>query len=256
MEGRKILAHVTITTYSRPEKCLFTLQQLEGVQVSVFRDRCDKDYSRVEQYCKEKGYHYHVTDKHLGKWRYYELHNIMYEYLDTQDFDYYIQIPDDALLVDNFVPRAIALLEDDLSCVGLFTTKGQIQKHVRTQKRPTKKVNGEVVIEVGWLDCCLVTTKRVMDGFRIHRNIRSRRQNPIKSSGVGWEQAAAYHRKTGRKAQLSYYALVVDYFEYEGGTVMHTKKYLNIHHVNKKKFSLKRDDRQFIEKKYRRSLSV
>lgn len=250
------IIHVTITTYNRPHKCLFTLKQLKGVDhVSVFRDRCNQDYSAVEEYCREHGYHYQVTDTHLGKWGYWKLHNIMYEYLDTQDFDYYIQIPDDSLLVDNFVPRAIALLEDDLSCVGIFTTQGMVAKHVNRQKKPQRKVNGEVLFEVGWLDCCLVTTKTVMQGFRIEQNRRSVIQDPLKSSGVGQEQAATYFRKTGRRACLSYYALLSDYFEYEGDTVMHNEGYLRRHHNNRKKFSLKPHDRRFIQRAFRRSVS-
>lgn len=257
MDAGRVLVHVTVTTYNRPEKCLFTLQQLEGVgEVSVFRDRCDKDYSKVEQYCIDKGYHYYVTSQHRGKWEYWELHNIMYKYLEKQKFDVYIQIPDDSLLVENFVPRAISLLEDELSCVGIFTTVGQIQKHVMIQNLPQKVVNGEVLIEVGWLDCCLVTTKKVIHGFRIKRNHRSRDKNPLKSSGVGIEQAKAYQRKTGRKAYLSYYALLSDYFEFEQDTVMHTADYIDKFHTNKKRFHLKDNDRQFIEKAYRRSISV
>ncbi len=245
------MAHITVTTYNRPEKCLFTLMQLDGMgRVSVFRDRCDKDYSAVERYCKKKGYHYQVTDTHLGKWGYWKLHNMMYEHLEKQDYTHYIQLPDDALLVDNFLPRAVGLLKDELSCVGIFTTEKMVQKHVHKERLPQRRVRGEVLIEVGWLDCCLVTTKRVMDGFRIKRNKRSRIKNPLKNSGVGIEQAEAYFKKTGRRAQLSYYALLSDYFEYEGDTVMHDPVYINKFHTNRKRFSLKDEDREYIKAKY------
>jgi len=257
MSARKFLVHVTVTTHNRPEKCLYTLQQLEGqAQISVFRDQCDKDYTRVEQYCKEMGYHYQTTDKHLGKWGYWQLHNMIYEYLDKQKYDYYIQIPDDALFVENFITRAIALLKDEISCVGILTTVSQIQKYTVRKKMPQEEVNGETIISAGWLDCCLVTTKKVMDGFRIKKNKRSKIKNPLKSSGVGVEQAATYLKKTGRRACISYYALLSDYFEFEQDTVMHTDSYIKKHHTKKKRFNLKDDDRRFIKEAYKQSLSL
>ncbi len=244
------MIEITVATYNRPEKCLYTLQQVEGIgHVSVFRDYGDADYSEVERYCKERGYHYHVTDRHLGKWGYWRLHNLMYEYLETRQYEFYIQLPDDALLVENFTERAISLLADDLSCVGIFTRESNV-KTFMSRKKPTRVVNGETIIQAGWLDCCIVTTKRVMDGFRVRQNWRSRRKNPLKASGVGREQATTYKRKTKRDACISYHCLVTDYNQFELDTVMHSDTYMKRHMKKPVNFSLKDEDREYIKAKY------
>ena len=240
---------VTIATHKRPDKCLYTLRQLPaGCDVSVFHDRCDSDYSIVEQHCKEHGYFYHKTSKHHGKWGFWQLHNMMYEHLDGREFDHYIQLPDDSLLVDNIAQRAIALLQDDLSCAGMFTTKQALRnlRHKPTLRLP----NGIQLVASDWLDCCFITTKRVMTGFRIRQNWRSVKRNEMRSSGVGVEQAKEYRKKTGRVATTSYYSLVTDYTEQDCRTVMHTQRYANRFHRGKT-FSLSEADKKYITEVYK-----
>ena len=239
---------VTITTHKRPDQCLYTLRQLPlGCDVSVFHDKCDSDYSLVEEYCKEHGYFYHKTSEHHGKWGFWRLHNMMYEHLDGVAFDHYIQIPDDVPLVENFGNRAMELLRDDLSCVGMFTTKQALRNHKR--KARVQLPNGISLVASNWLDCCLVTTKRVMQGFRIEQNWRSVKRDEMRSSGVGVQQAVTYRRKTGRVAMTSYYSLVTDYTEHECSTVMHSVAYVRRFHKGKV-FSLLEGDREYIGKSY------
>ena len=238
---------VGITTHNRPDKCLFLLHQIAdaGVHVTVMHDYCGSDYSKVIDFCKENGWAYFVTSEKLGKWGFYRLNNFLYEAIEELDFDYFIQLPDDALLVENFFERATSLVEND-DCVALFTTIGQVKKF---SKLPIVRRSGVPLFEGNFLDCCFITTKEVMRGFRVEQNWRSVKQNVLKSSGVGKEQTAEYNRKTGRKALNAHHALVVDYSEYGGDTVMHHPKYMKLHHTGRKKFSLLRKDRDFIKQK-------
>ena len=241
---------VTITTHKRPEQCLYTLEQLPpGCDVSVFHDKCDSDYSKVQQYCKEHGYFYYQTPVHYGKWGYWQIHNLMYEHLDGKDFDYYLQLPDDALMVPDIGIRGIQLLADELSCVNVISTKIGVQKLTKIRKIVTLP-SGIKLIAAGWLDCCIFTTKAVMQGFRIEANWRSIQQNPLKSSGVGHSQAKAYLEKTGKTAMMAYHALVADYTEFvKGDTVMHTPGYTRKFHTGKV-FNFNPQDRIAIKKRF------
>lgn len=240
---------VTITTHKRPDHCLFTLQQLpKGCDVSVFHDKCDSDYTLVEKYCREHGYFYHKTPVHYGKWGFYKLHNLMYEHLDGRPFDHYLQLPDDALMVEDIGGRALKLLQDDLSCVGMFTTQRALE--ITLKGRPIIMHGKIKLVASNWLDCCFVTTKKVMEGFRLERNWRSAARNEMRSSGVGPQQALTCRRKTGRVAMTSYHSLVTDHTEYDCSTVMHAPAYVRRYHRGKV-FSLLEADRKYIAQKYK-----
>ncbi len=217
--------HVNITTHKRPTFCLFLLKQIheqsEGLDISVtvFHDRCDSDYSQVREYCQSKGYEYLMTYRHMGKWEFWKLNNRMYHHIEKKEFDYYVQMPDDIILVDNFFGRLLSLVKDRKSCVNYFTNNGVVDKF---RQHPRVRVRGVTLIETGWIDSAFCTTKEVMTGFRIKRNWRSRAKKPLKSSGVGLQQGVAYTQKTQRKALSTRYSLCE---VISSESVMHSKAY-------------------------------
>ncbi len=240
-----VRVHVNITTHKRPRHCLFLLQQIEkqsggfDISVSVFHDRCDSDYSRVKEHCEKRGYDYIKTLRHYGKWRFWKLNNKMYRHIEKKDFDYYVQMPDDIILVDNFFGRLLPLVKNN-GCINYMITNGAYDKF---RQHPRKRAGGITLIETGWIDSAFCTTKGVMTGFRIKPNWRSRAKNPLKSSGVGLQQSAEYTRKTGRKAFSTRFSLCG---EITPKSVMHSPAY-NKRHRKRWGFEIVKKDVASIE---------
>ncbi len=245
--------HVNITTHKRPNLCLFVLQQIYeqsgeyNVSVSVFHDRCDSDYSMVKEYCEGRGYEYIVTPKHLGKWEFWRLNNRMYRHLEKKDYDYYVQMQDDLVLVDGFFSRLIPLIKDQYTCINYLILKSATKRYWNFQRR---RINGVTLIETGWIDNHFCTTRQVMTGFRIKRNWRSVRKNPMKSSGTGAEQSAAYAQKTGRKALSLRYSLCE---EVGARSVMHNSLYEK-RHRRAWVFDLRKADEAFVQNKRKEAI--
>jgi GT2 family glycosyltransferase len=215
---------IIVITHKRPHYCAALLRQIEqqtgnfNAKVAVFHDKCDKDYSQTQEICSKNGWEYLVSAETFGKWGFWKLLNVIYAYQDNEKYDYFIQLPDDVILVDGFFDRLIGLIYDNKTCINFFTPNIYLKTYATMEKQ---LINGVEVWENGWLDSAFCTTKKIMKGFRIVQPMTSLLKKEDKGSGCGSEQSKTYFNKSLRRSLQTVYSLC----EHLGidDTVMHGK---------------------------------
>ena len=231
---------VAITTHKRAEWCLSLLKQLKkqgngmDLQVVVFHDKDETDYIEVMKYCKSQDWRYFRTKENFGKWGHWKFYNIIYTYLDTQDYDIFIQLPDDVELIDKFFQYSLFLL-DGYKAINILT----LNQHVKTFK-----LNDDFSASISnWIDGCFVTKKKYIQGLRLKEPYNSANRIEEKGSGSGNEFSKAFIKKNGSNTiGMTNYALVY-HKGFNGSTVMHdTTKWL---HTNREYYQ----SRMYIEPK-------
>jgi len=216
---------VCITTHGRAKWCEALINQIFEqstgfkIQVAVFHDACDDDYSGVLSTCKTFGYDYFLSKKTFGKWGYWKLLNLVYAYADSKCFDYFIQMPDDVILVSDFFSRLTKLIVDEKTCVNYFTPNVYLKIN---QSHEVCKIRGVDAWRNGWMDSAFCTTKKIMRGFRIAEPLATRTKKENKGSGCGSEQSRSYFKKSGRRA-LHLVRSMCEHIGFES-TVMHNAK--------------------------------
>ncbi len=212
------MIQVFIITHKRPEWCLFVLKQLakdrHKKRVTIFHDKCDSDYSEVIEFCNTNKWEYFKT-KGFGKWRFWEMLNIGYNYFRIKEYKYFLQIPDDIVLVKNFFSRIKSLHETETDLINPLT----LNYHINRFK---DKEQTENIIYSNWSDNCFFTTKKVMDQMylTIPRNAIVR--NERCGTGTAAVFSQIYHETFNKDVKQTKYALVYHRGGY-GKTVMHKK---------------------------------
>jgi len=217
----KIQIH--ITTHKRPEWCYYLLRQIKeqqkhyNIHVVAFHDLCDSDYSKAIEFCKENGWEFLQTKDNLGKWKYWKLLNYTYEYAEKFDYDYYIALPDDIVLVDNFFKRAVSMPNKRYPMINFFTMNIHYDMYLISKK--VRKVNGVLYFVSGWVDGCFIATKEYMKGLQIYEPAATRKRMNLRGTGIAHELIKHYNSKVGNVSLQSCYALC----EHIGNvdTVMH-----------------------------------
>ena len=214
--------HTAITTHKRPEWCLRLLKQIKeqsyglNVSVAVFHDLCEFDYSKVEKFCKKNGYVYLKSKEPFGKWQFYTFLNFTYLYADTIDFDYYISIPDDVILVPDFFNRAVACLCKNNPVVNFFTAN--IHATARKTDTTIKLKDGSLAWKNNWIDGCFVSTKKAMHRLFINEPAYTKIRRNDRGTGIAVELGKEFMKRDIIVAQRVY-ALVEHIGHIE--TVMH-----------------------------------
>jgi len=247
-----------ITTFKRPEWCFYLLQQIKEQQgehkinVVVFHDKCNSDYSDSIKFCKSNGWKFLTTNKNLGKWKYWKLLNKSYDYAQNKEYDYFICLPDDIILVDDFFNRCIKMPTSRYPMINFFTVNKHYVDYTLTKK--IENIDGIQYFTSGWVDCCFIALPKFMKGLKLGEPQASVRRNNLRGTGCAHELITYYACKFGPKPSLqTVYALC----EHIGNikTVMHEdwrKQHLyknQIRELDPLKMYLHEDDKEFIEQK-------
>jgi len=248
---------ICITTHKRPVWCLNLLKEIKkeskglDYQVYVIHDKCDSDYTKVENYCKKNGYNYLRTNRNFGKIDFWKLHNIIYTILDRLEYDYFIQLVDDITIVKDFTRRAIEPLKHfdvcKLSLHWIFYEKNNV----------IKEINGIEYKAHDWIDCAYSARSDLLKGFRINKPVFNR--GKWGGSGVAHAFKLAYSAKTGQTMWGVNHSL----WEHLGyiDSVMHDHRRRKAYYDNPR---LEKDplrayflpeDRDYIEKKFKKLMN-
>lgn len=180
---------VVITTYNRPEMLTELLKNIEiekknyKILTIVFDDGSDRsiDYSKFN--VKKVG-----TTKNMGKQKYYQLINNTFKYIKNINSKYFIYLPDDVKLVNNFfdeVKRVYELINDHKKiCLNILTD----DRVDRTNWTNFKTIDFGEYLQTQWNDLCFISEKKIFDvlNYKIDDIDQSRWiNNPNLSSGVG-----------------------------------------------------------------------
>lgn len=211
-----------ITTYNRGEMLYDLINQIQQQTINqkilmvVFDDGGDLNYN-----FKDSNIKYIKLFPNQGKKKYWKIINTMFNYVRNIDSNYFIQIPDDIQLVDNFLHEVTThynnIKDPNKICLNILTDS-RVHRPNWTNFHPIDM--GEHV-KTQWNDLCYVATKDFFRelNFGIDEIPMSRwNKNPNLSSGVGQQISTKLHNKHK--------------------TMYHTKKSLVIHgnHESKMNF--------------------
>ena len=192
---KKVL--INITSYNRPDMLKNLINQLDGYDIIVWDDASDNfkptllhDKFNIlgtviflENYGKKKAW---------VKWI-----NIFKDIKDDYyNYDYFIFLPDDFTLCDDFVNKAINLwdsIEDDKKISLSFSNPNRCLKPNFTGVEPVDKGN---VILTQWNDLAFICGKEFIDKVIIDPiNPKRWDKNPLLSSGVGSRISNYFYNK-------------------------------------------------------------
>ena len=180
---------VIISTYNRPQMLTDLLSNIDSergnnkILVVVFDDCSDQKADLSNFNVKRIG-----MTPNMGKKKYYKLFNATFKYIKNIKSKYFIYLPDDVKLTDNFFSEIKRIYES-------ITDPQKICLSILTDDRVTRrnwtnfKTNdfGEYY-QTQWNDLCFISERRFFDvlGYQIEPIDEERWiNNPNLSSGVG-----------------------------------------------------------------------
>ncbi len=189
---------VFITTYNRPEKLNNLLNQIIQnqknfkIKIFVFDDGSDEKYN-IPNFVKHVKFY-----PNMGKKRYWKIIDTTFKYLKNLNSKYFIYLPDDINLSDNFFEKSKSTYESindsKKICLSLLTDK----RVKSTNWTNFKTVDMGDVLKTQWNDLCFISEKTFFSelDFKIDEIPLSRWiNNPSLSSGVGSQISLKLHNK-------------------------------------------------------------
>ncbi len=190
---------IAITSYNRPAELRELLERLcelrRGYDITclVYDDCSELDYADPSR--SEGGFEvrYRRMPRRFGKTRYWQLINRIFDDVRNLDFDYFMQLPDDVVPLDDFFDTAVqtwdAIDDPQKICLNLYLDKSRIGRANWTKTLPTIEKFGDTnVFRTGWADMIFMADRRFLMAlnYRIEA-IDAKRwmRNPALSSGVG-----------------------------------------------------------------------
>jgi len=171
---------VSITSYDRKEMLLELLDQLKGFDIVVWDDNSEFEI--------EGDFRFYKFYKNYGKKEAWRKFKRIFNYLlnDYSEYDYYFIIPDDVILCENFIKKALNLyksIEDNNKICLSLLSDDRVKSPCWTDFEPIEK--GDVIL-TQWSDLCFLCEKKF---FEQVRNIEVKEDrwdnNPDLGSGVG-----------------------------------------------------------------------
>lgn len=193
---------VFITTYERPEMLLDLLKQLRNqsksynIKLIINNDHSVSDYSKVISYLKRyfNDFYYVCDNIHRGKRNYWYIINKIYEMMPNESFDYFIQVPDDVKLIENFFDYAIryfnAIADPEKACLNILNDRSRNGYTFWVNVKPEKvKFESYNYILTDCVDMAYICTRRYFEllDYRIDKVNKNWSGKPGRSSGVGMQ---------------------------------------------------------------------
>lgn len=187
---------VIITTYNRDVFLKNLLddilknKNIYKILIIVFDDASEISYD-LSNYDVE----YIKYSNNHGKKKYWKLITDTMQICKEVDSKYFIYLPDDVRLVDDFFTKSISLYENiidnDKVCLSLLLTQQQIGKPNWTKFNP---IEMDSVYKTQWCDLCFISEKKFFNvlGYEVNEipltrwnNKRTKINREFLSSGVG-----------------------------------------------------------------------
>jgi hypothetical protein len=222
---RKKQIHIAIPTYNRPHLLLRLLKQLQTYvnelskqfefHIFIYNDASTQDYDKVISFLKSIDawyFNYKVNEWNYGIKLYSNVYNRIFADVRKSKADYFIQMPDDSVLVNNFINRCIKLIDDSRSeIISILTSK---RKHVKKQtiKDLIQIQNHLFLRKHGLIDGAYIAKKIFFErlNFKINTiNSKRWKKNPLKGSGTCGIIRQKYTQNGGNKFYHSYYSLII-----------------------------------------------
>ena len=150
---------IIITTYNRPEMLIYLLDDIEfnslgkKVLVTVFDDGSDTDYDYLDKYDIK----YVKYMKNNGKMNYWKLVSDTFKYCCKIKSKYYIYLPDDVRLKNNFFEESVRIFEkiedENKICLNLLMDESRRGNSNWTGFTP---IEYDEYYKTQWNDLCFI----------------------------------------------------------------------------------------------------
>jgi|GEM_PF-4600002 len=194
---KKVL--INITSYNRPDMLKNLIKQLDGYEVFVLDDNSPNPQFLYDLLNNTNKMGLCRFSKNHGKKEAYLKFTKIFNQLKRDAitfYDYFIFLPDDFTLCDDFVNKAINLwdsIEDDKKISLSFSNPNRCLKPNFTGVEPVDKGN---VILTQWNDLAFICGKEFIDKVIIDPiNPKRWDKNPLLSSGVGSRISNYFYNK-------------------------------------------------------------
>jgi hypothetical protein len=197
---------VVITTYNREDFLHRLLDDIEKnklnykILILVFDDASNKPYEMLKYNVEYVRY----STNH-GKWHYWKLITDTMEVCKHIKSKYFVYLPDDVTLVDDFFMKSIIQYEnikdDNKICLSLLMTIQQIGKKNWTNFIPIDY--NEDIYKTQWCDLCFISERKLFENlnYKISQisetrwyNKRIKTNREFLSSGVGEDLSKRLHK--------------------------------------------------------------
>ena len=171
---------INITTYKRPKELKSLVEQLKQFKVDV--QVWDDDPKGV----KIEGVKYTKFAINHGKKLLWLKFKNIFEQLKRTNYDYYIFIPDDVILSNNFIENTVetwkSINDENKICMSLLVDD-RLKDQNWTGFEPREKGN---VLLTQWVDFCFICEKKFLNEISIKQVDPNRwKLNPTLGSGLG-----------------------------------------------------------------------
>jgi hypothetical protein len=193
---------VVITTYNRPQMLTDLLNNIERetkdykILTVVFDDNGDNSINYKQFNVKKVG-----MVPNMGKRKYYRVINSTFSYIKNINSKYFIYLPDDVKLIDNFfdeTKRIYELITDPKKiCLNILTD----DRVNRTNWTSFRVLDFGEYYQTQWNDLCFISERDFFQklNYKLETIDESRwENNPTLSSGVG-QQISLGLNKSGYK---------------------------------------------------------
>ena len=169
---------VNITTYQRPEELSNLIKQLKKYKIDIRVWDDDPKGKKIKEVIYNK-----FAINHGKKLLWLKFREI-FEQLKKTNYDYYIFLPDDVVLSDDFINKAVEIyksIQDEKKVCMSLLVDNRIKKANWTGVLPQDKGN---VILTQWNDLCFICEKKFIKEIQI-KEVDPNRWNKNKRLGSG-----------------------------------------------------------------------
>jgi len=189
---------VFITTYNRSEMLEYLIQQIQSqrnnlkLKIIVFDDGSDEKYQLSDQVSYFKFF------PNMGKKKFWKIIDTSLKLIKQIDAKYFIFLQDDVTIKENFfndLRKKYEEIEDPKKISLSFLSDYRIKSPNWTNYQP--RVRGEV-IKTQWIELHFICEKKIFEALEYKMEpINPTRwdDNPLLSSGVGWQMSLRLHNK-------------------------------------------------------------
>lgn len=192
--------HVAITTYNRPESLLKIIKQiiLEDVTIAIYDDCSDVCYKKVIEFLlkSNKNFIFKSNKHNLGKKGFSTTYNNIFKDISESDSTYFIQIPDDIILIPDFFYRATSQLNEiGEPVLNIATSSFHTHKYIKLGKKKEKIGEHYYWTDV-YVDGAYIAKKEFFKiiGYHIEKMVRNWKRYPQLGSGTGFKIKEKYKK--------------------------------------------------------------
>jgi hypothetical protein len=200
---------VSIATCDRPELLVELLEDLIAassyieIELSVYHDPTEADYSEAQAIVAEQGWHWHSFGWRLGKKEHWRLVNRQMRDAEHSRADWFLFLPDDVRLVRYAIPQAIDIWER-LRGPAALTLWRLSHLEGKANWTGTLPVEGEDAAEVFHVDGLYLCKRETLAALNFRcPEVRRRPEQAHLGSGVGSRISRILHSKRRRMYRVN-----------------------------------------------------